>query len=132
MIADNDLNYQLPKSIHSIFKELNILQYLRKAGIMKAKGCSAGFLSTFIFNLVFEGRIFCQLLQTRKGQAKPRKDAIFRFYNDPKNNLRYFLISLSLRNNQYSTRPAILTFVATAYKDEFNGYPVRHRCRNRA
>ncbi|SFH86855.1 hypothetical protein SAMN04489868_14016, partial [Pisciglobus halotolerans] len=50
MITDNNLNNQLPKAIYSIFKELHILHYLRKAGITKAKGYSAGFLFTFIFN----------------------------------------------------------------------------------
>lgn len=95
MITDNNLNNQLPKAIYSIFKELHILHYLRKAGITKAKGYSAGFLFTFIFNLVFEGKNFFQLLQSRKGQDGPRKDTIYRFYDDPKKNWRRFLLSLS-------------------------------------
>lgn len=35
MITDNRQNKQLPNALHLIFKELNVLKHLRKAGIKK-------------------------------------------------------------------------------------------------
>lgn len=122
MITDNNLTNQLPKAIQSIFNELNILHYLRQAGITKAKGYSVGFIFTYIFSLVFEGKSLFRLLQSRKGQDGPRKDAIYRFYDDPKKNWRRFLLSLSasviskISSLTRHDRPKVLVLDDSAYK----------------
>lgn len=121
-ITDNNLTNQLPKAIQSIFKELNILHYLRQAGITKSKGYSACFIFTYIFNLVFESKSLFHLLQSRKEQDGPRKDAIYRFYDDPKKNWRHFLLSLSasviskISSLTHHDRPKVLVLDDSAYK----------------
>jgi hypothetical protein len=44
MIKDNSPNKQLPNELKSIFKELKMLEHLRKAGITKSSGFTCSYL----------------------------------------------------------------------------------------
>lgn len=95
MIANNDQENQLPKELKSVFKELNVLHHLRNAGITKSVGFTCAYIFKLIFCLVFEGKNWFRLLQSKKSDGLPEKDAVYRFLNNPTYNWRRFLLSLS-------------------------------------
>lgn len=95
MIANNDLNKQLPTELKSAFNELDILKHLRNAGITKGFGFACGYLFKLIFCLIFEQKNWFRLLQSKKSENLPGKDTVYRFLNHSKFNWRRFLLSLS-------------------------------------
>src|SRR5699024_4385488 len=90
-----DLNNQLPNALKSTFNELDILKHLRNAGITKGLGFTCAYIFKLIFCLIFEGKNWFMLLQGKKSDELPEKNAIYRFLNNPKYNWRCFLLSLS-------------------------------------
>ena len=122
MITNNGLNNQLPNSLQAVFDELKILKHLRNAGITKSAGFSCGYLFQLIFCLIFEGKNWFRMLESKKSVGLPRKDAIYRFLNSPTYNWRRFLLSLSastiskvsaLTNHK---RPKVLIIDDSAYE----------------
>lgn len=95
MITKNSQNKQLPNELASIFKELQILKHLRKAGITKFFGFSCGYLFQVIFNLVFENKNWFRMLESKKSDTFPAKDAVYRFLNKSTYAWRKFLLLLS-------------------------------------
>jgi hypothetical protein len=81
MIANNEQNKQLPNELKSIFKEMQLLKHLRKAGITKSFGFSCGYLFQLIFCLIFENKNWFQTLESKKSPELPAKDAVYRFLN---------------------------------------------------
>ena len=79
MIEQNGLNNQLPNEIKSAFNELQILQYLRKAGFKKKFGFTCSYLFLLVFTLDFYHKNWFQLLESNKGDSVPGKDAVYRF-----------------------------------------------------
>jgi hypothetical protein len=67
MIMDNGPFNQLPKEIKVTFDELEIPKHLRKAGFVKGFGYSCLFLFNLVFGLIFEGKNWFRLLQSKKG-----------------------------------------------------------------
>lgn len=122
MIANNDKENQLPKELKSAFDELNILKHLRDAGINKNLGFTCAYIFKLIFCLIFEGKNWFRLLQSKKSDSLPEKNAIYRFLNNPRYNWRRFLLSLSAATiSKVSTltkndRPRVLIVDDSSYE----------------
>jgi hypothetical protein len=71
MINQNGLSNQLPNEIKSAFKELKILQYLRKAGFKKKFGFTCSYLFQLVFTLIFYHKNWFQLLESNKSDLFP-------------------------------------------------------------
>jgi hypothetical protein len=95
MIEHNDQNNQLPKELKSVFNELEISKHLRNAGIKKRFGFTCTFLFQLVFCLIFQHKSWFTLLQSKKGDRYPAKDAVYRFMNHSKFAWRRFLTFLS-------------------------------------
>lgn len=95
MITKNSQNKQLPNEIATTFKELKVLKHLRKAGITKSFGFTSGFLFQIIFTLIFENKNWFRMLESKKSDDIPAKDAVYRFLNKPTFAWRRFLLFLS-------------------------------------
>lgn len=95
MIEHNDQNNQLSKELKSVFKELEIVKHLRKAGITKKFGFKASYLFQLVFCLIFHRKSWFTLLNSKKGDGYPAKDAVYRFMNHSKFSWRRFLTFLS-------------------------------------
>lgn len=77
MIANNDMNNQLPKALKAVFDELGILKHLRNAGITKGLGFTCAYLFKLIFNLIFEGKNWYMLLESKKSDDLPEKNVMY-------------------------------------------------------
>jgi len=95
MIDQNQSNNQLPNELRSVFSELDILKHLRKAGITKAFGFSCSYLFQLVFCLIFQHKNWFTLLNSKKSDCYPAKDAVYRFLNQPTFNWRRFLLLFS-------------------------------------
>ncbi|MDL5042046.1 IS4 family transposase [Heyndrickxia coagulans] len=95
MIANNDLNKQLPNEIKSTFKELKILKHLRNAGITKNFGFSCAYIFQLVFGLIFENKNWFRMLEGKKSTDIPAKDTVYRFLNQSTFAWRRFLLHLS-------------------------------------
>ena len=95
MIDQNQPNNQLPNELRSVFSELEIFKHLRKAGITKAFGFSCSYLFQLVFCLIFQHKNWFTLLDSKKADRYPAKDAVYRFLNQPTFNWRRFLLSFS-------------------------------------
>ncbi len=95
MIEQNRLNNQLPNEINHAFSELKVLHYLRKAGIKKGFGYTSSSLFQLVFLLIFHHKNWFRLLESRKGDTLPGKDAVYRFLNHPRYAWRKFLLLFS-------------------------------------
>lgn len=121
MIANNDQNKQLPNEIKSTFKELNILKYLRDAGITKSFGFSCANIFQLIFCLIFENKNWFRMLESRKSTDVPAKDTVYRFLNQSTFNWRRFLLLLSantvgkVSKLTRHNRPKVLIFDDSPY-----------------
>ena len=78
------------------FSSLKINQILRNAGIKKAFGFSALVVFQVIFHLVFLGKNWYQLLDSKRNDDLPSKDTIYRFLNHHRYAWKKFLHDLSL------------------------------------
>ncbi|MGN7479011.1 IS4 family transposase [Solibacillus silvestris] len=95
MIEHNDQNNQLPKELNSVFRELEIVKHLRKAGITKRIGFTTTYLFQLVFCLIFHHKSWFTLLNSKKGDRYPAKDSVYRFMNHSKFAWRRFLTYLS-------------------------------------
>ncbi len=95
MIVQKGHNNQLPKELNSVFDELEVFKHLRKAGITKKFGFTCSYLFQLVFCLIFHHKSWFTLLQSKKGDAYPAKDAVYRFMNHSKFNWRRFLTLFS-------------------------------------
>lgn len=85
----------LPKEAEAAFKELKVLQHLRKADFKKISGFTCSYLFQIVFALVFYHKNWFQLLESGRGESFPGKDAIYRFLNHSKYAWRRFLLFFS-------------------------------------
>jgi hypothetical protein len=83
MIEHNDQNNQLPKELKSVFNELEISKHLRNAGIKKRFGFTCTYLFQLVFCLIFHHKSWFTLLQSKKGDQYPAKDAVYRVRSQP-------------------------------------------------
>jgi len=74
---------------------LKIFKHLRNAGIKKAVGFSCSYLFQLVFCLIFQHRNWFSLLESKKAERYPAKDAVYRFLNQSTFNWRRFLLSFS-------------------------------------
>ena len=95
MIDQNHQNNQLPKELNSVFFELDILKHLRQAGIKKSVGFRCSYLFQLVFCLIFQNKNWFSLLDSKKADCYPAKDAVYRFLNQSTYNWRRFLLSFS-------------------------------------
>lgn len=95
MIDQNQSNNQLPNELRTIFSELEIYKHLRKAGITKTFGFSCSYLFQLVFCLIFQHKNWFSLLDSKKADRFPAKDAVYRFLNQPTFNWRRFLLLFS-------------------------------------
>jgi len=95
MIEQKCLNNQLPNEIKATFKELQILEHLRKAGFQKKFGFTCSYLFQLVFALVFYHKNWFQLLESNKSELFPGKDTVYRFLNHCGYAWRRFLSFLS-------------------------------------
>lgn len=95
MLNQIQSDVQLSKELSATFSELKVSHFLKKAGITKSKGTPTFTLFVFLFSLIFEGKtLFCTLSNWRS-TTDFKKDTVYRFMNNPLNNWRKFLLSLS-------------------------------------
>ena len=95
MINRNSQYNQLPIELDSVFSELEIKKHLRQAGIRKNYGFSCSYLFQLIFCLIFQHKNWFSLLDSKKKDQFPAKDAVYRFLNQSTFNWRRFLLLLS-------------------------------------
>lgn len=95
MIDQNQSNNQLPNELRSVFSELEIFKHLRKAGITKTFGFSCSYLFQLVFCLIFQHKNWFSLLDSKKADRYPAKDAVYRFLNQSTFNWRRFLLLFS-------------------------------------
>ena len=95
MIDQNKQNNQLPDELISVFGELEILKHLRKANIKRNLGFTCSYLFQLVFCLIFQQKNWFRLLESKKADQFPAKDAIYRFLNYSKFAWRRFLLSFS-------------------------------------
>ena len=95
MIDQNHQNNQLPKELNSVFFELDILKHLSQAGIKKSVGFRCSYLFQLVFCLIFQNKNWFSLLDSKKADCYPAKDAVYRFLNQSTYNWRRFLLSFS-------------------------------------
>jgi len=95
MIDQKERNNQLPTELKSVFDELEILKHLRKANIKKNLGFTCSYLFQLIFCLIFQHKNWFRLLESKKGDHYPAKDAVYRFLNHSKFAWRRFLLTFS-------------------------------------
>jgi len=86
---------QLPNEIKSAFLELNVLKHLNGAGFKKKFGFTCVYLFRLVFVLLFHQKNWFRLLESKKGELFPAKDAVYRFLNHSGYAWRRFLLSLS-------------------------------------
>ncbi|WP_168124070.1 transposase [Paenibacillus sp. HB172176] len=86
---------QLPNEIKPAFQELHVLKHLRSAGFKKTFGYTCSALFRLVFVLLFHQKNWFRLLESKKGEAFPGKDAVYRFLNHSGFAWRRFLLSLS-------------------------------------
>lgn len=86
---------QLPVEIKPVFDELQVLRHLKQAGIKKKLGFTWAYLFQLIFVLIFHQKNWFQLLESKKADSYPAKDAVYRFLNHSAYAWRAFLTSLS-------------------------------------
>ncbi|UOQ83332.1 IS4 family transposase [Gracilibacillus salinarum] len=121
MIANNDLNKQLPNELKSTFRELDVFKHLRKAGITKSVGFTCAYLFQLIFCLIFENKNWYQVLQSTKANDCPEKNAVYRFLNKSTFAWRRFLLFLSahtigkVTNLTSHDRPKVLIVDDSSY-----------------
>lgn len=104
MIDQNPSNNQLPNELQSVFSELDILKHLRKAGITKAFGFSCSYLFQLVFCLIFQHKNWFALIDSKKADRYPAKDAVYRFLNQSTYNWRRFLLLFSASTIQKVNR----------------------------
>jgi hypothetical protein len=95
MINQDRPENQLPNEIKFAFHELGILKHLKDAGINKCEGFSGAYLFQIVFTLIFHHKNWFQLLESKKGESYPGKDAVYRFLNHCGYAWRRFLLLLS-------------------------------------
>ncbi|WP_146812495.1 IS4 family transposase, partial [Aneurinibacillus danicus] len=88
-------NNQLPNELNAVFKELEILKHLRNANIQKNLGFTCSYLFQLVFCLIFRHKNWWRLLDSKKSDALPAKDAVYRFLNHSKFAWRRFLLTFS-------------------------------------
>jgi hypothetical protein len=86
---------QLPNEIKPAFLELNVLKHLNSAGFKKKFGFTCAYLFRLVFVLLFHQKNWFRLLESKKGDSFPAKDAVYRFLNHSGYAWRRFLQSLS-------------------------------------
>lgn len=86
---------QLPNEIKPVFDELQVLRHLKQAGIKKKLGFTWAYLFQLVFVLIFHQKNWFRLLESRKADSYPAKDAVYRFLNHSAYAWRAFLNSLS-------------------------------------
>lgn len=104
MIHQHDLSEKNNLEISRALKSLKINKLLRSANVRKSEGFSAAYLFQLLIILVFESKNLYRLLDSKKGEDRPQKDAYYRFLKQPTYAWRRFLSSLSLRVIQSFTR----------------------------
>jgi DDE superfamily endonuclease len=95
MIDQTTKQNQLPNEIKPAFKELKVLQHLKNAGFKKKFGFTCSDLFQLVFVLLFHHKNWFRLLESKKADAFPGKDAVYRFLNHSGYAWRRFLTLLS-------------------------------------
>lgn len=95
MINQTRIDNQLPKELRSVFSELELTKHLRKAGITKTFGFTCSYLFHLVFCLIFQHKNWFILLDSKKAEHYPAKDAVYRFLNQSTFNWRRFLLTFS-------------------------------------
>jgi hypothetical protein len=96
MIAHSSELNQLPNELKPAFQELKVMQHLKQAGFRKRFGFSCAQLFQLVFVLLFHQKNWFRLLESRKDDSMPGKDAVYRFLNHAGFAWRRFLTSLSV------------------------------------
>lgn len=121
MIDQNSQYNQLPNELDSVFSELEMNKHLRQTGIKKSFGFGCSYLFQLVFCLIFQHRNWFSLLESKKADKFPAKDAIYRFLNQSTFNWRRFLLLLSSFTIQRvdcltdKSRPKVLIVDDSAY-----------------
>jgi DDE superfamily endonuclease len=95
MIDQNSQYNQLPKDLDFVFSELEMNKHLRQSGIKKSFGFSCSYLFQLVFCLIFQHKNWFMILNSKKADKFPAKDAVYRFLNQSTFNWRRFLLLLS-------------------------------------
>ena len=97
MLQQNSLSEQTQSRFSQLFSTLKVSQLLRQAGIRKSYGHSCFTLFQILFQLVFQNRNLYRILESNQAETLPRKDAYYRFLNEPRFNWRRFYQLLCIK-----------------------------------
>jgi len=97
MLHHNSLSEQAKTRFTAVFFALQIGHFLHKAGISKSFGYSSLAVFQLLFSLVFEGRNWFRLEESKRGESLPGKDVVYRFLNQSSFAWRKFLQSVALK-----------------------------------
>lgn len=100
MIAQPSELNQLPNELKPAFQELKVMKHLQQAGFCKRFGFSCAQLFQLVFVLLFHQKNWFRLLESRKDDSMPGKDAVYRFLNHASFAWRRFLTLLSVATVQ--------------------------------
>jgi hypothetical protein len=100
MVHQNPRSEQAKSRFKTLISALKIGELLRAAGISKSFGFSSLTVFQLIFSLVFEGRNWFRLLESKRKDL-PGKDVVYRFLNHSSFAWRKFLLTLSLKIVQH-------------------------------
>ncbi|WP_059170666.1 hypothetical protein [Bacillus sp. FJAT-27445] len=96
MLEQKEQNNKLPNELKTVFTELEVLNHLRKASIGKKNlGFTCLYLFQLVIRIIFHQKKLVRLLESKKGDALPAKDDVYRFLNHPKFAWHRFPVSFS-------------------------------------
>ena len=97
MLQHNSQSEKLEVRFSSLFSILQIGTLLRKVGIRKSFGMSSLAIFELLFTLIFQGRNWYRLLDSKRRTDLPGKDVVYRFLNHSRFAWRQFLHALSFK-----------------------------------
>ncbi|MDB5055844.1 MAG: transposase family protein [Bacilli bacterium] len=101
MLQHNSQSEKLEARFSTLFSVLQIGSLLRKVGIRKSFGMSSLAIFEILFTLIFQGRNWYRLFDSKRRTDLPGKDVIYRFLNHSRFAWRSFLHALSFKVVQH-------------------------------
>lgn len=97
MLHQNNLPEKDTSCINRMLRSMKVGQLLKKSGITKSCGYSSKELFVTLFSLVFYGKSLIRFLESDRAEDCARKDAYYRFLENPTYSWRRFLYGIACR-----------------------------------
>ncbi|MGM0122871.1 hypothetical protein IGI37_000237 [Enterococcus sp. AZ194] len=93
MLNQIQSDVKLSNELSATFSELKLALFLKKAWYHQSKRYLS--VDAILFSFIFEGKTLFGMLTNWRSSTTFKKDTIYRFMNNPLNNWRKFLLSIS-------------------------------------